>query len=150
MMPDKNRGFALAFVVMVVLILSIAIPSFYYLAYSHYNVAILDSYNQQARYNADSGIEYARFIIEHKTNYDPINYTGGSGKSPWPKTNSFTCFPDDPGKGTVLVAIADDPFNGTSPFAGGYVIRSTGTVRNNITAVKTAHYMGGVIDTWNQ
>ena len=131
---DNKKGFALAFVIMIILVLSIAIPSFYSLAFSHYNVAILDGYRQQACYNAHSGVEYALFILAH-----PADYPTPTDFSTWPMGNTLQC----PGGGTATVSSI------TSDGAGGFSITSTGTINNTITAVVNAHYIAGIIDTWS-
>lgn len=133
-LPKDKKGFVIIFVMMVVLALSILIPSFFSLAFSTYNVAMLDGQRQQAYYNANSGIEYALFILEHPGTYgtppDPQAY-------PWP----IYGLPS----GTFTVTITPGSTSGT------YSIISTGTVNNNITAVRTVNYVvsGGIVDSWS-
>ena len=105
------------------------------------NMARIESSRQQAYYNACSGVEYAKFIIEHSPAiYDPLDPTDASGKNPWPKGTSFQCF-DDSEQGTATISIITDG-------AGGYNLSSTGTL-GTITATTNAHYLGGKIEEWN-
>ena len=119
-------------------------------------MARIDSLRQQAYYNADAGVEYARFIIEHSASYDPLNSTSGSGKSAWPKgTNSpppaapatatgmasFQCV-DDPQKGTATIIIESDGTN-------GYNIKSVGTIGSVTATINKVHVTGGAqVDQW--
>jgi len=134
--------------IFVIVIIIILVPTFSSVAFLCRNWARTDSLRQQASYNANSGVEYARFIIEHSTVYDPLSSVGATGKTAWPKgTNfdspnngaSFQCF-DDSEQGTATISIATD---GT----GGYDISSAGML-GTITTTTEAHYVGGKIEGW--
>lgn len=159
----NNKGLVLAFALLLVLIFFIFSYSFYYLAFSSYNLAILDGQRLQAYYNANSGVEYAEFVIDHPQYYPPFvnsNYYSNPTNPPlpidytnWPKSNWFYCLASDQSKGTVTISIKSDK-------ASGYNISSTGKA-GNVTMTINAHYAGGiigvggvtanggVIDSWN-
>ena len=103
------------------------------------NWSRINSLRQQAYYNANSGVEYARFIIEHSPAiYNPLDPTGAlSSKTPWPLQGSIPCT-----NGTTVISIVSDG-------AGGYNISSTGTLGSINSAIQKVHYVGGKIEEWN-
>ena len=145
----QKNGFSITLIaVFVSIIIAFLIPSLCAIMFFTKDTARVDSLMQQAYYNANSGVEYARFILEHSTIYDPLHPDGnGNPLKAWPKgingplSATFPCF-DDANKGTVTVAIK---INTT---AGGYNITSTGTANNMTIAINTVHWIGGRVDIW--
>ncbi len=135
-LKSKN-GFSLTLIAAsVAIIMVILMSSFGSLSFFTKNTATTDALMQQAYYNANSGIEYARFIIEHSAVYNPL--IPGS----WPKGTNFQCIEGDPDKeGTVTVSIAANP-------SGGYDITSTGTVKGKTTTSVVHVNAAGKVETW--
>lgn len=162
MNTDRKKGFALtASTILVSIFMATLIPSFSSLSFFTVKMAKTDGLIYQAYYNMNSGAEYAQFIINHAAVYDPLDPTGGSGKSPWPKgTNgatgaSFWCS-DDPYRGKSIVGIADDG-------GGGYNITAQGAVPKTknmsvadwdnpdcwiLTKPYVVHLTGGKVQSW--
>jgi len=146
----SKSGFSLTLITAsVAIIMVILMSSFESLSFFTRNMATTDALMQQAYYNANSGVEYARFIIEHFTTYDPFHPDGSTGKALWPKggngpsSATFQCFDGDPGKGTVVVSVASDQA------VGGYNINSTGTVRDKTITINKVHVTAaGKVETW--
>ena len=139
----NKRGFSLTLLATyIAIIVAILIPSICLVIFYTANTARSNRIRQQAYYNANSGVEYTRFILEHPAVYDPINPAGVSGKSPWPKGISFQCFVNNADMGNVASVVM------TVPPAGGYNITSTGTTQGINETINAAHWAAGKIDQW--
>ena len=129
---NDKRGFSLALTAtFICIIMAILVSSFSSLAFFTRNAATTDYLTQQAYYNANSGVEYALFIIENSSVYTPLN------TATWPAGTSFPCF-----GGTVTVYITPNVI------IGGYDIKSTGTIKNMTITINQVHVGAGKIDVW--
>lgn len=141
MTPRLKKGVSLTALTAFVAYVMIVLASFFgSLRFFTRSTAGDDVSIQQAYYNANSGVEYARFIIEHGTVYNPLNAAGSSSYLAWPQGQTFNCFPADSSKGNVTVNI-------TSNVTGGYDIASTGRVKNEVVPLNV-HVTAGKVFSW--
>jgi hypothetical protein len=137
-----------------VIIAIILVPTFSSMAFFCKNWARIDSLRQQAYYNAGSGVEYARFIIEHGTvygsDYDPLDRTGEiTGRSAWPawpivsQEGSSQCFDGRSDLGSVEVSIT----SAVTPKVG-YNVSSTGTLGAIRATIGGVNIAGTKVEEW--
>ncbi|MDP3730329.1 MAG: hypothetical protein Q8R14_02240 [Candidatus Omnitrophota bacterium] len=129
---DTKKGFSLTLIAVFVTIVAAAlVPAFCNVMFFTTRAPATDALFQQAYYNANCGVEYAMFIIEHRDPLDPAT---------WPQGNSIPCnFPA--GAGNFTITITSDP-------VAGFNIRSIGTAGTMTATINRVHVAAGRIEEW--